>query len=274
MEPLAIRSPFPGARAFLVASTPSTQEEAKALAAAGFPPGSLVAAEEQSSGRGRFPERRWESEAGKSLLFTIFLGPEATALPGLPIRVGLALRDSVSELAARAGVPFACPPLLKWPNDLMIGDRKAAGILCEAGSAGVFAGVGLNFSQASFPPGLEGRATSLAMELGRELGRWELLELFLERLAELLADEAWREAAAARLWRLGERVYFLPGLASRGMAGPGLPAGGGRGEPILGVLEGLDGAGSLLIRAEGEPAPSAYPAGELTAEPTAYRVVG
>ena len=157
MEQIPIRNPFPGAKAFLVAATPSTQEEAKALASAGYPAGSLVAAEEQSSGRGRFRGRSWESEAGRNLLFTLYLGKVAP--PGLPIRIGLALRRAICDYAAPLAPGFGSRLRLKWPNDLMIDDRKAAGILCEAAASGVFAGVGLNCNQDSFPPGLEGRAT-------------------------------------------------------------------------------------------------------------------
>jgi BirA family biotin operon repressor/biotin-[acetyl-CoA-carboxylase] ligase len=263
MEPIAIRSPFPGARAFFIARTSSTQEETKKLAAAGYPPGSLVAADEQDEGRGRFPGRVWESEAGKNLLFTVFLDPCAAALPGLPIRIGLALRQAASDCAMRLGLDFASPLALKWPNDLMIGDRKAAGILCEAGAAGVFAGIGLNCNQTGFPPELADRATSLASELGRELDRWELLELFLERLAAGLADDAWRQAATRILWKRGERVAFLPGLAGRQ----------GQSAPLLGTLEGIDEAGSVQIRAEGEKDVRTYPAGELTAAPPPYKVL-
>jgi BirA family biotin operon repressor/biotin-[acetyl-CoA-carboxylase] ligase len=171
MEPIGIKNPFPGASAFLIERTASTQEEAKRLAAQGYPPGSLVAADAQSAGRGRFPERRWESEAGKNLLFTIYLDASAAGLPGLPLRIGLALCAAVSDYAGLLGARFLSPPRIKWPNDLLIGDRKAAGILCETGPAGVFTGIGLNCNQSSFPRELEARATSLAKELGREVSR-------------------------------------------------------------------------------------------------------
>jgi BirA family biotin operon repressor/biotin-[acetyl-CoA-carboxylase] ligase len=272
MKQIPIRSPFPGAGSFFVETTDSTQEEAKRLAAAGYPPGTLVAADAQRAGRGRFPGRRWESEAGKNLLFTVYLGGEAAEtrdgrlLRGLPIRIGLALRAAASEHARRIGADFPSPLAIKWPNDLMIADRKVAGILCEAGRAGVFAGVGLNCNQVAFPPELGGKATSLAAELGREVDRWDILELFLERLAALLAAEGdgpWREEAMRALWKRGESVAFLAGLAGRSEGNA----------PILGTLEGIDEEGSILIRSVGEASPRSYPAGELTAAPPPYRVV-
>jgi BirA family biotin operon repressor/biotin-[acetyl-CoA-carboxylase] ligase len=273
MKQIPIRTPFPGAGSFFVETTDSTQEEAKRLAAAGYPPGTLVAADAQRAGRGRFPGRRWESETGKNLLFTVYLGGrgaetrDGRLLRGLPIRIGLALRAAASEYARRIGADFPSPLAIKWPNDLMIGDRKVAGILCEAGRAGVFAGVGLNCNQGAFSPELGGRATSLAAELGREVARRDILELFLERLAALLAAEGadgpWREEATRALWKRGESVGFLAGLAGRSEGGA----------PILGTLEGIDEEGSILIKPEGEESPRSYPAGELTAAPPPYRVV-
>jgi BirA family transcriptional regulator, biotin operon repressor / biotin---[acetyl-CoA-carboxylase] ligase len=256
MENLLIDNPFPGASSFLIGSTTSTMDEARRLAERGFPAGSLVAAEEQTGGRGRIPGRRWEAEAGRNLLFTVLLDP-ATAmpggrpLPGLPLRVGLALEAAVSDYASSRGHRFPRPPRIKWPNDLLLGDRKAAGILCEAGPRGILAGVGLNCNQKAFGPELG--ATSLALELGREISRWNLLELFLGFLGRALEDPNWREAVAKRLWRLGEMVSFLPGAAG----------GGGR-PPLAARLEGIDEEGSLLLRPEGGKAAEAYPAGELT----------
>jgi BirA family transcriptional regulator, biotin operon repressor / biotin---[acetyl-CoA-carboxylase] ligase len=261
MKSIPIRNPFPGALSFVVESTESTQAEARRLAenrslpGRAFPPGSLIAAEAQTAGRGRFPERRWESEAGKNLLFTIFLDfgalrqPEGKLLPGLPIRIGSALCEAVA-----AYVPA---PRLKWPNDIMIGHRKAAGILCESGPSGIFAGIGLNCNQIVFPPGIDAGATSLARELGREVERWALLELFLEALAASLGDARWRQRADEWLWMKGETLRFLPGLE-------GSAERGGRGA-LVARLEGIDEEGSVLLTEVGAAVPRAYASGELRA---------
>jgi BirA family transcriptional regulator, biotin operon repressor / biotin---[acetyl-CoA-carboxylase] ligase len=264
MDRLALRNPFPGGLSYKIASTPSTQIEARALVqnsrlpgGLDFPSGSLIVAEEQSRGRGRFPERRWESEAGKNLLFTLFLDPSATTFEGefpaaLPLKIGAAL---CSAVAAYAGTD-RLSPRLKWPNDLMLGDRKAAGILCEAGSNGVFAGVGLNCNQLDFPPELEVKATSLARELGREVERWALLEGFLEALVARLRDPDWRRKAEGLLWRRGEDLRFLPG--SEGAEGRG-----GRGA-LFGRIEGIAEDGSLLFREEGASHARSFVSGELS----------
>lgn len=268
MEKIGIENPFAGASSFLIAETETTQEEARRLARLGYPPGSLVAADAQTAGRGRFPERRWESAAGKNLLFTIYLGAATASLPGLPLRVGLALCAAASSYAERLGARFASEPRIKWPNDLLFGDRKAAGILCEAGAEGVFVGVGLNCNQRDFSPELAAKTTSLAAELGHDVGRWAILELFLSYLERALEDSLWREAVEKRLWRRGEELRFLPGLAAREAAGRG----GGLGAAIVGVLEGIDESGSALIRARGEKSAVAYPAGELTVDSPLYKV--
>jgi BirA family transcriptional regulator, biotin operon repressor / biotin---[acetyl-CoA-carboxylase] ligase len=264
MEMIGIKNPFPGASSFLIAETESTQEEARRLAELGYPPGSLVAADAQTAGRGRFPERSWEAEAGKNLLFTIYLDAGAATLPGLPLRVGLALCAAVSDYAFRLGTRFNAQPRIKWPNDLLLGDRKAAGILCEAGAGGVFAGVGLNCNQSSFPAGLEAKATSLSNELGREVSRWAILERFLELLELTLADSSWREEVNKRLWRRGEELSFLPGASAR--------EGGGEGRAVIGVLEGVDESGALLLRLKEDGELRSYPAGELTVAPPLYKV--
>ena len=253
MESIPISNPFPGALCLLVASTGSTQAEARILAAnrhlpgQAFPPGSLIAAERQSAGRGRFPARGWESETGKNLLFTIFLEAGKAALPGLPIRVGNALCEAVETLSLS--------PRLKWPNDLMLGDRKAAGILCEAGPSGVFAGIGLNCNQVAFPRELAARATSLAGELGRDVDRWALLGCFLEALAASLGDALWREKAEARLWKKGEYLRFLQGCDS-----------------LVARIEGIDEEGSLLLKEDGLDAAHPHAAGELTTDLPPFRV--
>ena len=253
MEALAVSNPFPGAAAFVVAETESTMAEARGLARLGFPPGSLVAAEFQSAGRGRFPDRRWISEPGESLLFTIRLDPDTAQLAALPLRVGAVLARAVVLYAIRYDRALHARVLVKWPNDLMLGDRKAAGVLCERSAggpeAGVYVGVGVNCNQRSFPDSLPFRATSLAMELGETIERWVLLELFLDLLHQELHEPAWKNGVEERLWRRGELVRFRPGAAF--------------GDTVEALLEGIDDTGSLLLAASGWSGPRPFVSGEL-----------
>lgn len=256
MTSLPIANPFPGAGSFLIETVESTQLEARRLARLGFPPGSLVAAESQSAGRGRIPERRWLDEPGRNLLFTILLDPLAAGAPALPLRIGAALCRAVEIQAIRMDADLGrARPRLKWPNDLLLGERKAAGILCEAAPEGVYAGIGVNVNQRSFPEALAAKATSLALELGAELDRWAFLEVFLGVLRHELAEADWRPGVEELLWRRGETVRFVPGPA------PVEGAAEAR-ETVEGRLAGVDAEGSLLI-AVGPERPRAFAAGEL-----------
>ena len=223
METLPIRNPFPGAVSRLVEATESTQGEARRLAetdgtdgggtspGGAFPHGSLVAANAQSSGRGRFPERSGV-RAGQE--------PAVHAFPGSGRRERASDPDRKRALRRRDDLRAEPRRLLRRSAQAQVAQRpdvrgrKAAGILCESGSLGVFAGIGLNCNQLTFPPGLETKATSLALESGREVDRWALLELFLEALAGVLRDADWRRRAESLLWRMGEPALFLPGNAA------------------------------------------------------------
>ncbi|HUW40435.1 MAG TPA: biotin--[acetyl-CoA-carboxylase] ligase [Rectinemataceae bacterium] len=266
MEPLAVPNPFPGAACFLVRETDSTMLEALSLARLGLPPGSLVAADFQRSGRGRLGGRRWESEPGANLLCTIRLAPEAAALPALPLRIGAVLCATATLYAIRSNAVLRCPPSLKWPNDLLFRGRKAAGTVCEskpAGEeAGLYVGIGVNCNQTAFPTSIAAASTSLAAELGVPIDRWLFLELFLDLLAGELARHSWKKAVEDRLWMRGERVRFLPGLGAAGEVRLSATEGA-----VTGLLEGVDDEGSLLIRMPGEAGLRAFASGELTAAP-------
>ncbi len=253
MEKLEIPNPFPSAGCFFVKETTSTMDEARRIAKMGFPPGSLVASDLQSAGRGRFHERSWESRPGANLLFTLCLAPGEVATPALPLRAGLALCRAVDVLAVRMGQSLSAPAMLKWPNDLLIGGKKAAGVLCEAGSDGVFVGVGLNCNQRGFPLPLEGKVTSLALEFGHDVDRWLVLEIFLTAFSLLLLEEDWKEGVNERLWMRGKKIPFLVGLPQAC-------------DLVVGRLEGIDDAGSLVIDAQGGEDPRAYPAGEIVVD--------
>jgi len=236
-------NPF-GAPLWFVEETTSTMDGLRSLARDGAPFGTVLVAGRQSAGRGRLPGRRWEDRDGLSLLATLLLDPGLASLPGLTLRVGLALARACETFRAAGEGP---PVQVKWPNDLMIGDKKLAGVLCEAGPAGLLVGFGINVGQRDFPADLAERATSLALASPWPDPRLEaaapheaLLEACLGRIAEALDEEDWRAAAEERLWNRGRRVLILPGR-------PGSEPG------WEGELLGLDEEGRLLAAgAEGE----------------------
>jgi BirA family biotin operon repressor/biotin-[acetyl-CoA-carboxylase] ligase len=168
-----------------VASTPSTQ----LLLPPGAPEGALVAAGEQTAGRGRLG-RRWFAPAGTSLLCSLQLRPVVPS-ERLPELTGVAARACAEAIAALT----VLEPALKFPNDVLVGGRKVAGILAEARDERVVLGLGVNVNVAAaeLPQEVDLPATSLLVETGRELDRAELLAELLERLER--GYDAWLSAA-------------------------------------------------------------------------------
>jgi len=163
-----------------VESTPSTQ----LLLAPDDPEGTVVAAGEQTAGRGRLG-RKWLAPAGTSLLCSVQLRPD---VPGerLPELTGVAAAACAEAIEAVTGLV----PVLKFPNDVLLGDRKVAGVLAEARESRVVLGLGINVNvpEAELPREIDRPATSLLVETGREVDRAELLVELLERL-ELRYDD-------------------------------------------------------------------------------------
>jgi BirA family biotin operon repressor/biotin-[acetyl-CoA-carboxylase] ligase len=157
-----------------VASTPSTL----LLLPPDAPEGALVAAGEQTAGRGRLG-RRWLAPAGTSLLCSLQLRP-AIASERLPELTGVASLACAEAIAALTGVE----PALKFPNDVLVGDRKLAGILAEAREGRVVLGIGVNVNVPAeeLPQEVDRPATSVLVETGRGLDRGELLAELLQRL--------------------------------------------------------------------------------------------
>lgn len=192
----------------------STNAFAKGLAGAGVSEPTLVIAEEQSQGRGRFG-RRWVSERGKNLTFSILVKPTASIeLTGaFPLCVAAGVAQAIDSFAnVRTET--------KWPNDLLVEGKKVCGILLESVLAGhtldaLVVGIGLNVNQETFPPGIN--ATSLRLCTGRWLDRLVLLGRIVENLrwlSENLASDLVR--AMLRSWEqrtsmFGKTVSIVSG---------------------------------------------------------------
>jgi BirA family biotin operon repressor/biotin-[acetyl-CoA-carboxylase] ligase len=171
-----------------VAETGSTNRDVAALADAGVPEGAVVAADVQTSGRGRMT-RAWFSPPGANLYFSLLLRPkvEPTRASSLPLVAGLAVAEALAALAPETR------PLVKWPNDILIAGRKVCGILCEmqvetdccVRHIVVGIGINLNLSAEELPDALRGRATSLRIETGRRFSRAAALAEVLNRFEPL-----------------------------------------------------------------------------------------
>ena len=122
--------------------------------------GDVFTADFQTAGRGRL-DHKWLSPPGTNLMMSAVLSVEGLSpeqVSTLPLVVGLAVAEGLSPFVAGG-----LSPLLKWPNDVLVGGRKLAGILCERQGDLVVVGVGVNVGQRDFPLELAGRATSLAL---------------------------------------------------------------------------------------------------------------
>ena len=203
-------------------------------------PGDVFTADFQTAGRGRL-DHVWKSCAGKNLMMSAVVdvsGLEPDRVATFPLVVGL----SVCEAVERMGQSLQ--PLLKWPNDVLVGGRKLAGILCERFGDSVIAGVGVNVGEREFPSDIADRATSLSLLLpaGAVPAVDEVRDAVLEQLAANLL--AWRERGlAAHLPRLAARDC----LAGREIA---VLRTDGDAEPARGACGGIAEDGSLIVAGE------------------------
>lgn len=199
-------------------ATDSTSTRARELALAGAPHGTLVTAGEQSAGRGR-QGRTWSAPPGRSLLMSLVLRDPPTLLP----------------LAAAVAVADVCGPAarIKWPNDVLLDGRKAAGILVEGRPFEGWAVLGIGLNVAVRPTDLPEELRDVATGLGREPADVEpTLSELLAALERRLAEEGGSTLAA---W--GERDA-LRGREIRWSGGSGIAAG-------------VDASGQLVVELPG-----------------------
>jgi len=221
-----------GRELHLLADTESTNDEAKRAAKSGAPHGSVWVTEVQTKGRGR-QGRVWVSPPRENLLFSVLLRlrcPPAR-LPPLALVAGLAVRDAVARAARKA------EPKLKWPNDVLVGGRKLAGVLVEATLAGqrvdaVVVGIGINVHTREFPEDLQGRATSVALVSDLPPDRGVLLADVLEGL-----DRDMALAAERGLGLVHARLTAADALVGTRV----------RAEGVEGLARGIDLEGRLVV---------------------------
>ena len=203
---------FVGQRVIYYPSLTSTMEVARQEAQLGAGEGTVVIADEQTAGRGRM-KRVWLSPKG-SIALSIILHPSVANLPSLIMLSSLAVVRSIEAVTGLR-------PQVKWPNDVLVNDRKVCGILIESSMRGnivdyAIMGIGLNVNlRLSDFPEIQSMATSLSAELGRDVSRlrlirWLLVEvegLYLALQAGGSIYEEWRD----RLVTLGRRVRVKSG---------------------------------------------------------------
>lgn len=184
--------------------------------AAELPIGDVVVADEQTAGQGRHGHS-WYSAPGVGLYCSIVLEPA----PLLTLALGLATAEAI-----------AIPCDLRWPNDVMVREKKVAGILVQLVEGKAIAGIGINLNQTAFPPELE--ATSLKLVTGRDTHPDDLLGPLLaavDTFTKLPSDDVLRLFTCASSYAAGRRVTV------------DLPDG-----RISGTTRGLNPDGYLIVR--------------------------
>jgi BirA family biotin operon repressor/biotin-[acetyl-CoA-carboxylase] ligase len=202
------------------------------------PEGIVVISDEQTGGRGRF-DRPWLSPPGVNLYFSVVLRPDRVSgdVQLVTLAAGVAVASAIREYA---GVKAE----IKWPNDVLVNNRKVCGILVEMRSGGggpglliVGTGVNVNMRTDAFSDDLRDHATSLKIETGRSLDRGGLFNALLsglERVYKILLNGD-KEAVFHEWYRLnctiGQRVSVRD-----------------KDRVISGVADGINGRGELLVR--------------------------
>lgn len=163
----------------------STNEEVKRRANLGAESGLIVAAEEQTAGKGRFG-RSWNSQDKEAIYFTVLIRPELS--PGDIASITLAAGYAVC-LAVREYTQLDAR--IKWPNDIIIGHRKLCGILTEMAAQSdkidyIAIGIGININQKSFPEEIKTKATSLYLETGHKIDRNDFFRIVIRKLDMVL----------------------------------------------------------------------------------------
>jgi len=190
--------------------------------------GDWVVALRQEGGRGRHG-RPWESVEGNFFGSTIVqIGPNDPPAPSLALAAGLALIEAVEVAAPDA------PLSLKWPNDLMLGDAKLAGILLERSGDRVVAGFGVNLAAA---PPISGRKTA-ALKPIHEIAPRAFAPLLASKFSQLLS-----------VWRAADPAAFAQAwLARAHPIGATLEVHSGPGERVTGTFDGIEVDGAMRLR--------------------------
>src|SRR6516162_6379245 len=167
------------------------------IAAAGQPIGTVIIADEQTAGVGRHGHS-WHSEAASGIYCSVVLKPA----PLLTLALGLATAEAITRVTG-----IACD--LRWPNDVMIGTQKVAGILVQLVNDAAIGGIGINVNQTAFPPELAQEATSLRLYACREFSRVDIVQALIpaiESCAALDGETLLRLFTLASSYASGRRV--------------------------------------------------------------------
>lgn len=222
-----------GRKIFVHQTLTSTMDEALKLARQGAQDGTVVIADNQTAGKGRF-QRSWLSAPGVSILASVILKPTADQLPNLNMAVSLAVIRAIRRYPGVRG-------FIKWPNDIKVNDLKLCGVLMDSYFAAnkldfAIVGIGLNVNlDVSKYPDIASIATSLSIATGEEVSRLKVLHCLLEEL-DVNYREVKHNVSFFSEWRnhistIGQQVKVTTA-----------------GHTLSGVAEGVNEQGELLLR--------------------------
>ncbi len=158
----------------------STNSIAQQMAISGAPEGTIIMSKSQISGKGRM-QRQWVCPPGKGLLMSMVLRPNISGkyVPQLTLLCAVVVADTIKKVTG-------CSPGIKWPNDILINNKKVCGILAESSFAGsgpeyviIGLGINVNLDTLQLPADCQQTSTSLSLELGQRVSRIKLLEQFI-----------------------------------------------------------------------------------------------
>jgi BirA family biotin operon repressor/biotin-[acetyl-CoA-carboxylase] ligase len=222
-------------------SLPSTNTELARLAASGESEGLCVLADEQTAGRGRL-QRRWSSPKGAGLYFSILLQPviPLSSWPLVTFVAALAVGDALQDA-------FKLHTDIKWPNDLLTGERKICGILSETietpeGRA-VIIGIGINLTAGAYPAELKGLATSVSEETRQPADKELLVSSLQNAIARWYATLQSDNGDQRILQTWVSRSPYANGRAIEVRNGD---------ESFQGITRGLERDGALRVETEDE----------------------
>lgn len=226
-----INNPF-GGLTYYKESTTSTMAEAMELVEEKRGDGALFIADYQTDGIGRIPGRKWLSSANVNLTFTLVLKKDYVGhgFGTIPLKAGLALSKVVKDLT---GIQAS----VKWPNDVVVKNKKISGILCRSQKGYILIGVGINVNQLTFEDSIKEKCTSLSLITNNGFNLEMVLSKFLETFHDVIKSDSWLDDLNKVLYQVGEKVVFSVGNPENKNL-------------VTGKLVGLDDQGKVLIKDE------------------------
>ncbi len=200
--------------------------------------GTVVLADKQTSGRGRL-DRQWHSAKGQNLTFSLLLSPSKTLMKNfgfLTFGTAVAVAKTIENL-------YRLDINLKWPNDVLIGRKKLAGILIESSSAGdtinrIVLGIGLNCNQTLFDGQYKLEPTSLRMQIRQEIDREKLLADLLAELETMIHQVLKDPTVILKEWKSRVKLFGEKIIINSGK------------DELIGIFEDVSDEGYLLLRTQ------------------------